>query len=401
MANLRYAPETRIEIDGEPVPAELRYSLMSVSCHSALEGADRVELRIANDQLRWLDHPLFNLDRDLTVYLGYAPDPLEKIFAGEITGRTANFPSSGPPTLTVVAQDRMQRLQSGTKVRWYAIPTPAGNLALPDLAVAGIASLENGLIPIFDPVGAALSVLLGGVDAAAAVADPDASQKVIRKQADESDFDFLSRLAAENGWEMFVEHRGPTGGSLLRFQSPLDHLTPDASLKYGGSLIDFSPRLTKVGQIASVTAYIWVAPIKTTFTITVGWDWDRMALTLDIRPALIPMGQGPSNFLIEEPVTPVSAPRKILSELIPRLNKRLTGTGSAVGDPIIRAGGVLRLEGLGVSFGGLYRVTSATHTLDSSGYRTSFNVRKEIWFGSIPLPEQGAAPVIVQAPFIG
>jgi hypothetical protein len=112
------------------------------------------------------------------------------------------------------------------------------------------------------------------------------------------------------------------------------------------------------------------------------------------------MGGGPSTHLIEDPVTPVSAPRKIISEFIPKLNKRLTGSGSTVGDPRIRAGSVLRLEGLGVEFGGLYRVTSATHTIDSGGYRTSFEVRKEIWFGSIPLPEQGAAPVRVSAPFV-
>ena len=64
-----------------------------------------------------------------------------------------------------------------------------------------------------------------------------------------------------------------------------------------------------------------------------------------------------------------------------------------MGDPRIRAGTVLRLEGLGEEFGGLYRVTQATHTLDSGGYRTSFDVRKEIWFGSIPKREQGAWPV--------
>jgi hypothetical protein len=41
-------------------------------------------------------------------------------------------------------------------------------------------------------------------------------------------------------------------------------------------------------------------------------------------------------------------------------------------------------------------VTSVTHTIDGGGYRTSFEVRKEIWFGSIPLPTQGAIPVRVQ-----
>jgi hypothetical protein len=62
---------------------------------------------------------------------------------------------------------------------------------------------------------------------------------------------------------------------------------------------------------------------------------------------------------------------------------------------------VVRIEGVGVEFGGLYRVTNATHTLDSGGYQVSFEMRKEIWLGSIPKPEQGAVPIQVTAPFVG
>ncbi len=82
-----------------------------------------------------------------------------------------------------------------------------------------------------------------------------------------------------------------------------------------------------------------------------------------------------------------------MAELIPKLNRRLTATGSVLGEPRLRAGNVLRIEGAGEEFGGLYRVTGVTHTLDSGGYRTAFEVRKEIWFGSIPLSDQGAIPV--------
>ena len=112
-----------------------------------------------------------------------------------------------------------------------------------------------------------------------------------------------------------------------------------------------------------------------------------------------PRQQGESQAgitLVDEPVTLASAPRVIASHLIPKLNTRLTGSGSTIGNPRIKAGMVLRLEGIGRQFGGLYRVTSATHNLDGSGYRTSFEVRKEIWFGSIPAFDQGAVPVRAQ-----
>ncbi len=400
MANSRFAPDFRILINGEATPAALRASVTSVSLQSALEGSDRVEISLLNENMRWLDHPLLHLENDFKLEIGYAPDPLVQMFGGEIVGHSGTFPSNGVPMMTVVAQDRLSRLQQGTKVRWFAIPiSSVTNVALPDPAVAGIVSAENGLAPILDPVGAAIAVLLGGVEAVATVSDTDSGQKVIRHQAEESDFDFLKRISKENGWEMFIEHSGPLGGYQLRFMSPLDRLAPEASLKYGQSLIEFNPRVSTVGQLASVTAFVWVAAIKTQFTVTLGWDWDEASLTLDVRPAMMPTKTGPSDYLIKEPVTPVSAPRKLISELIPKLNQRLTGSGSAIGDPRIRPGAVIQLEGLGEQFGGYYRVTSATHSIDSGGYRTSFDVRKEVWFGSIPLPEQGAAPLKLKGPF--
>jgi len=41
------------------------------------------------------------------------------------------------------------------------------------------------------------------------------------------------------------------------------------------------------------------------------------------------------------------------------------------------------VEGVGDQFGGKYRVTSATHTFGTSGYKTSFEARKEVWFDSL------------------
>ena len=86
--------------------------------------------------------------------------------------------------------------------------------------------------------------------------------------------------------------------------------------------------------------------------------------------------------------------------MLPRLNNRLTGSGSTIGDPRIKASRVINLDGLGDQFSGLYRITSATHTFDSGGYRTSFQARKEVWFGSIPMPK-GAGGLAARAGPIG
>lgn len=406
MAQLRYIPEYSIRINGEPIPAALRASIAGISLQTGLEGSDRLELSLVNEQLRWLDHKLLGLDNVITLGLGYAPDPLEQVFVGEIVGQSPTFPSSGAPMLTIVAQDRRQKLQQGSQVRWFAISIPShGNYSIPDVAIASQVASEQGLIPILDPISAALSVLLGGVEVVVALKgkDPDRLQKLIRKQVGESNYDFLRRIAHENGWEMVIDHSGPLGGAQLRFLALAEHLTPDVTLRYGQSLVDFTPRITQVGQIAGVTVRIWQPEIKMEFSVTVSWDWDRNALDLSVAAGSGGRASGISKdaksvsvMLVEEPATQQSAPRLLLSKLLSRLNQRLTGSGSTLGDPRIRAGTVLRIEGVGERFGGLYRVTSANHTIDGSGYRTSFDMRKEIWFGSVPLLEQGAVKLNLQ-----
>ena len=398
----RYAPECRVTIDGAPVPAALRASITAVSLQAGLEGVDRVELTLANEGLRWLDHHILTLDRVLTLFLGYAPGPLTQMFVGEIVGHQAAFPSSGTPTLTVVAQDRRHQMQRGNQTRWFAIPVPTyGNQPIPDPVVAAAVTAEHLMVPIIDPVGAALAVLLGGVSAVAAMGDPDATQKIIRKQDGQSDYEFLSQIALENGWELLVDHTGPLGGSQLRFTSALDHLVPDVTLTYGRDLVEFTPRLSTVGQIAGVTATIWQPDVKMEFTVSVGWNWDRQSLDISITPGVGgAAGAGssePTFTLVDKPVTRADAARTIVATLLPRLNRRLTGSASVIGDPRIRPGSVVSVQGVGERFGGLYRVTSVTHTMDGGGWRTAFEVRKDIWFGSIPLPEQGAVPIRVTA----
>lgn len=398
----RFAPEARIAIDGTPVPAAIRASVTSVSLQTGLEGADRVELVLANEGLRWLDHPLFRTDRELSLSMGYAPDPLQQLFVGEIVSQGASFPASGMSAFTVVAQDRRRLMQRGSRARWFAVTLPDyANVPVLDPVIAAGVAGSYGLLPITDPVGAAMAILLGGVQVAIAQAqsaadpsDPDKAQKTMRVQAGESDLDFLARIARENGWDMSMEHDGPFGGRSLL--SPADRLESEVNLKWGRDLIDFTPRISTVGQVAAVRVFVWQASQQSATAVTVGWDWDRQSLTLSVAPAEAAQAgkdDEPQLLLVDKPVTLADAPRVILGELLPRLNKRQTASGSTVGDPRIRAGTVIQFEGVGERFGGRYRATSAQHTLDGGGWRTSFECRKDIWFGSVPLPEQGAVPV--------
>ena len=60
----------------------------------------------------------------------------------------------------------------------------------------------------------------------------------------------------------------------------------DLSLKYGQSLIDFTPKLTTVGDVFGIAARVWVNSIKTGFVIMISWDYDRAAFNLAIYPGV-------------------------------------------------------------------------------------------------------------------
>src|ERR1041384_5740895 len=182
----RYAPEFKIKINGDDIPADLRASLISLSYEDGIEGADRVEIVVANGDLNWLDHPLLQVDNGFKLLIGYAPGPLEQVFVGEITGVNATFPNSGMPTVTVVAHDFLQLLTRGTVDRAFAINIPCfGQIPLPDPVVASLVAAFDILIPYPDPVGAALSFLTLLI---AYAIDPNEAKKSIRIQKNESDF---------------------------------------------------------------------------------------------------------------------------------------------------------------------------------------------------------------------
>src|SRR5437764_9329307 len=237
----------------------MQASVAAISYQDGMEGADRVEITLANPNLQWLDHPQIAMDTKLHLSIGYAPDPPEEVFVGEITGVEPSFPNNGMPVIKVVAHDFLQRLTHGKTERAFYIKTPINNLAIPDVAIAALVSAERLLIPFPDPVGGVLSVLML-VGAYLNWAKKEAQGPIPHQNS--SDFEFLAGLAKANGWEMYIDHTQEPHGYVLRFQFLVQDYSPFLSLKWGMSLAEFSPKITTVADIGGVPVRIWLAAIK-------------------------------------------------------------------------------------------------------------------------------------------
>jgi uncharacterized protein len=388
--DLRFAPDFRIAISGRDIPMALRSAITSVRYQDGTGAADRVEIGIANVDLRWLQkhirglgfqpfptavklgpvraaavEGLFDVENKLELSLGYAPGALDEVFKGEVTGVQVSFPSGGVPTMTLVAHDYLHRLTEGQYARGFG--------PLPDAIIAKILSVENLLIPYIDPTIEVASTAIAAVNYIFGGSG--------RKQKGQSDLDLLQEIAASYDADFWVE-----GDVLFVARFFPKEYSSRLTLAWGESLLDFTPQVSTVGQVAGAAMKFTLREIPLSFLVSVAWDFDREAVAISVVPGEAAVGAkaiGPRTYTIMD--QPISSPADIVTSSIAiyrtlreKLNNRLTGSGTAVGDPRIRAGAIITLEGLGPDFSGDYRVTSATHSLDAGGYRTSFQVRKEI-----------------------
>ncbi len=389
-----YAPDFAVRINGDAMPASVRSVVTGVTYQDGRNAADRVEVEIANPDLRWLQTHIrglgfqpfptnvsigpvrgldaapdgtFDIDNRLSLELGYAPVPLEPMFDGEITGVEATFPNGGMPTLKVVAHDKLHRFSQGTGAGGFGF--------LPDFLVATIVSAKNLLIPQIDPAIIAASTAITAIN----LIFTGTGEKQAAPGDGMSDLMLIQGIAAKYDADFWVD------GDVLYVSRFLKEYEPRLTLRWGQSLQDFSPRMSTVGQVAGVSFRFTLRELPLSFLVSVFWDFDHETLGVSIMPgaaAAAPGVGGAKLTIVDQTITSpadvASSALRIIYRLRQKLNGRLTGSASAIGDPRIRAGALIRMEGLGPDFSGDYRVSSATHTIDSSGYRTSFEVFREV-----------------------
>jgi Phage protein D len=388
--SLQYVPDYRLVLNGEEIPQALRNSITSISYEDGRNAADRVEVSIANANLRWLQEHikglgfrpptgisvgpvkgpsltnggLFDMDNRLALSLGYAGGQVAEVFKGDITGIEADFPAGGLPSMTIVAHDYLHRLTEGSYGRGFG--------PLPDAIIAMILSAENLLLPAIDPAMAAASTAIAVVNIIFNGSG--------RKQKGQTDFELLKEIAETYDADFWVE------GDLLYLSRFIKEYTPSVKLKWGESLLSFSPRVSTIGKVAGIGAKFTLREIPLSFLVAIAWDFDRETLQLQVVPgaaaASLKSLIGPILTFINRPIgSPADITNSALflaHKLRQTINNRLTGMAFAVGDPRIRAGAVVQIEGVGPDFSGNYRITSASHIINSQGYRTQFQFQKEI-----------------------
>ncbi len=204
-------------------------------------------------------------------------------------------------------------------------------------------------------------------------------------QHNQYDIDFLFQRARKRGYVVFVQeadatHRPASGSSTSARRKPgmipgLRDVTFE--LAWGASLIEFKPTITTANQISSVTVRGWHRTRKEPITRTVTLDDERITANTDLH-RVINACDAREEMVVDEPVfTNCEARERAIAILLDQTKQMVTADVKVVGLPDLRAGQIVVITELGARLSGKYFVTKTTHTIDDTGYLTTFSCRRE------------------------
>jgi phage protein D len=359
-----YVPAFKVQIRNRVLPPDVIRDVMQVTYKDSIEEIDSFELTVNNwdaakRAFKYSDGDLFLPGRDLELWMGYYGNPpLRLMLTGKIKSLRPTFPASGQSTLAVSGLNVLDQYR--TKQESHSYPQ------MTDSEIAQQIAKRLGTTVRIDPASAAK--------------EPRYDYLL---QKNEYDIVFLLLRARAEGYDLFVEEvaqGGRAGESRLFFGPSVNVGKASFRLRYGASLTEFQPNLDTSHQVGKVTVHAWDQERKQKITHTA----TRSQLTTHGvgdrggQPAIEQSFQDREEVVAHGRVVSDQEARRLAAEQFEQIAKQfLTGSGSIVGLPDLRAGSVLQIDGLGDRFSGRYFVTATTHTIGDSGYTTAFDCRRE------------------------
>jgi phage protein D len=336
-----------IVVDGHQ-SATLTGGLLRARVREDVHGLYDCELEIGNwgpnggpePTFLYFDRQLLDFGKQLTLTVSDLP-----IFSGRITGIEARFPEGGVPSLTVLAEDRLQDLRMTRRTRTFT--------SISDADVASQIARDYGLTPDVGITGPTHKVLA---------------------QLNQSDLAFLRERARALDAELWID------GSKLSLQPRTKRVTPPVTLTYGKELREFRVLADLATQATSIEVTGWDVSGKR--AIDERADDSVLGGELgggDSGPSVLrsAFGERKDTLASAVPQTGAEAQARAGALLKRRARRFIVGTGTAQTQPGLRVGASVSLARLGPLFTGSFYVSAVTHMFDGSGgLRTELTVER-------------------------
>jgi len=293
---------------------------------------------------KWIDDALFHEGNPVEIGVGYR-DQTPPLISGEITGIEPSFPEGGAPVLTVRGHDRRHRLMRSRRTRSFT--------NVKDSDIASRLASEAGLRPDAHDSEVNLPYVL---------------------QHSQTDLEFLMTRARCIGYEVLVQDR------TLLFRPRACEESPAMTLHREVELLEFRPRLSTLGQVPELEVRAWSPQEKKEIVghAAVGDESKPMGGSSSGPSAVRRAFDSAAGTRVTQPVhSQEEADQLARRGFVEMATRYIRAEGLCIGDPRLRAGTVVKIEGLGDRFSGLYNITLVEHRFGRhKGYRTAFSARR-------------------------
>jgi phage protein D len=342
-------PSVQVKVSGTPLDARLASRIVEVKVEDNLVHPDTFLIRIDDPELEAIDSNPLAIGADIEILfeepgaLGSRRAPVMKsLIKGQVTSLEPEFAEHGV-VIAARGYDRSHGLNRSKKTKTYQ-----------DMTYGDIAR----------------QVISGGGFSAGTIDDAGGVHPFVQ-QNNETDWDFLWRLASRIDNEVVAEDRK------IHFRKASASRPSAPELVYGENLHNFRPRVTGVQQIDSVEVRGWNPKTKQAIVgqATAGQVEGDLGVKIGVQHSNVRSSLAGGKVLVADltPTSKAEADAIAKSVMAQHANAYVDATGVAVGDPDLRAGRKVRIKKVGSKFSGDYTLFSTVHRFNmGKGYMTSF-----------------------------
>lgn len=330
-----------VKLDGRPLDPALSAQLLEVRVDVHLRLPDRCTVSLSDPELDLVDNSTFALGASLEVAMtGPSGSSPVSLFKGVAASLEPEF-DQGRTVLVLRGYDRSHLLNGARHTAAFQQTTYA------DIArrIANGSGLTAGTI---DSTGGPVAFV---------------------QQSNETNLEFLWRLADEVGFEVKVIDRS------LHFRKAGGSAGSPVRLAWGEELLTFRPRVTAVQQAENVTVRGWDPAAKQEIEVSARPAAAGASIGIE-RSSAVSALSGGTITVADRPIHTAAQATKLAESVAAHLGESFVeADGTAVGNPALTAGKKVEIAEVGTRFGGTYTLTSATHVLRAGrGYETRFAI---------------------------
>jgi len=350
-----YVPAFSIRLGGKDLVRDLGIGVSQVEIDRSLSAAGRFSFTVVNSYVHkkqaFLDAfggmvlDVLTFGAHVEVALGYRDqERLPVLLAGMITEISTGFSENGSPELSVAGYDHAFPMTLGKRSQSWSGATDSDTVR----KLASHHNLETD------------------------VADTKKQPQIEQNQ--ESDIEFLKKIAQRNHFEFYVDEK-----KRLRFGPPRDRDAGVVELKWGQGLMSFKPEANLAAQVSEVHVYGWDEKRKEVIVgkAIAGQESGKEPRAKSGGEILKAAVGKPAILEVRLPVYDAAeAKQRAQAILNDHAKQYLTGEAECVGLPTLLPDRNVTFLNLGEKFSKTYYIQQSVHKVDSSGYRTRLKVKE-------------------------